>query len=88
MRIREVLHPENHGIQWIGFCGKIYMKPWFLHVFTIKYMGFLRFPVNFPIIQFYDGMVKTTYQLSTGGFRNHPQYHPKKSPVNIPLNHQ
>ena len=35
---------------WIGFVGKIYRKPWFL---PSNLMGF---PVNFPIIQFYESI--------------------------------
>ena len=53
--------------QWIGLRENLNRKPWFLHVFTIKYIyiymwvfyGFLWFSVNFPIIQFYDRGTKT-----------------------------
>ena len=49
---------ENDGkiwenINWIGFHGKIFTgNPWFLHVFTMKYIRLSGF--NFPIIQFYE----------------------------------
>ena len=49
--------------QWIGLRENLNRKPWFLHVFTIKYMGFLWFSVNFPIIQFYDRGNKNTKML-------------------------
>ena len=35
-------------LQWIGFVGKIYRKPWFLP------SNINGFPVKFPLIQFYD----------------------------------
>ena len=39
-----------HGFRWIGLRENLNRKPWFLPT------NWLGFPVNFPIIQFYDNM--------------------------------